>query len=84
MPHLSPPRDGHTDVADANVFKTQQKSLNLFVTVDVKATSAQQMEHQYRTIKGNDYKDFLMPSHSLTANQQPCEINNAMEALPTL
>ncbi|XP_014829410.1 PREDICTED: uncharacterized protein LOC106907997 [Poecilia mexicana] len=82
MPHLTPPRDDCPAVANANVFKTQQKSLNPFITMDVNATSLQQMEHQYRTIKKND-QDSLMPAHSPTANQQPCDTNNAMEARPT-
>ncbi|XP_032401557.1 uncharacterized protein LOC116707960 [Xiphophorus hellerii] len=79
-PHLTPPRDDCTAVA--NVFKTQQKSLNPFITMDVNATSSQQMEHQYRTITEND-QDSVMPAHSPTVNQQPCDTNNAMEARPT-
>ncbi|MEQ2292379.1 hypothetical protein AMECASPLE_022578 [Ameca splendens] len=51
MPDFTLQRDGHLDDANAKVFKTQQKGLNPFVTLDVNATSAQQMEPQYRTTK---------------------------------
>ncbi|XP_027897195.1 uncharacterized protein LOC114159423 [Xiphophorus couchianus] len=80
MPHLTPPRDDCTAVA--NIFKTQQKSLNPFITMYVNATSSQEMEHQYRTITESD-QDSVMPAHSPTVNQQPCDTNNAMEARPT-